>query len=285
MKGEINFFGIGAVFMELTLQEKRKLIEFFEFLLDKEISKPLGEMNSEAVDNYIKILLDLQDKHVELSPEFIDEQVRKIFHREETAAPETAKTTKKHYSKNKIWLVAACVAILVALFSILSFSSERGVKDVLEDFLGTFEFIPFGEEVTKDKVSFGKEGTGKKYTSVNEFVETEKINLLCPSNNIAIIEHISIGETNNEQTIGIVFDKPDFFITITLNSAIPQEIIAVCNERVSLNGFEYYLCILEDVNQAQVYFIHDNNMYRIIHTDKDSLIEILNNMEEIKYED
>ena len=81
--------------MELTLQEKRKLIEFFEFLLDKEISKPLGEMNSEAVDNYIKILLDLQDKHVELSPEFIDEQVRKIFHKEETAAPETAKTTKK----------------------------------------------------------------------------------------------------------------------------------------------------------------------------------------------
>ena len=88
--------------MELTMQEKLRLINFFEFLLNEEISKPLGEMNSEAVDNYIKILLHLQDKHVELSPEFIDEQVRKIFHTEEiTAAPETAKTTKKHYNKKK----------------------------------------------------------------------------------------------------------------------------------------------------------------------------------------
>jgi len=81
--------------MELTMQEKLKLIEFFEFLLDKEISKPLGEMNSEAVDNYIKILLDLQDKHMELSPEYIDEQVRKIYHPEEAAPPEAVKTTKK----------------------------------------------------------------------------------------------------------------------------------------------------------------------------------------------
>ena len=85
--------------MELTMQEKLKLIEFFEFLLDKEISKPLGEMNSEAVDNYIKILLDLQDKHMELSPEYIDEQVRKIFHPEETAPPEAVKTTKKQIMK------------------------------------------------------------------------------------------------------------------------------------------------------------------------------------------
>ena len=81
--------------MELTLQEKLRLINFFEFLLDKEVSKPLGKMDSEAVDNYIKILLHLQDKHIELSPEFIDEQVRKIFHPEENTAPETVKTTKK----------------------------------------------------------------------------------------------------------------------------------------------------------------------------------------------
>ena len=56
-------------------------------------------MDSEAVDNYIKILLHLQDKHIELSPEFIDEQVRKIFHPEENTAPETVKTTKKQYKK------------------------------------------------------------------------------------------------------------------------------------------------------------------------------------------
>ena len=285
MKGEINFFGIGAVFMELTLQEKRKLIEFFEFLLDKEISKPLGEMNSEAVDNYIKILLDLQDKHVELSPEFIDEQVRKIFYKEETAAPETAKTTKKYYSKNKIWLVAACVAILVALFSILSFSSERGVKDVLEDFFGTFEFIPFGKEITEDKFSLGKESDSKRYATIEELIKNQHLDLLYPRNIHDTIDLISVGEVDGKETIDISHINSDLFITITLNSDIPQETIDFCNYKITFNGIEYYFCFIEDVNQVQAYFIHNNNMYRIIHTDKTSLLEILNNMEEIKYED
>ena len=65
--------------MDITLQEKQKTIALLKFLLNEEISKPLGEMNSEAVDNYIKILLYLQDNHIELSSEFINEQVRKIF--------------------------------------------------------------------------------------------------------------------------------------------------------------------------------------------------------------
>ena len=285
MKGEKIFFGIGAVFMELTLQEKLKLIEFFEFLLDKEISKPLGEMNSEVVDNYIKILLHLQDKHVELSPEFIDEQVRKIFHKEEAAAPETAKTTQKRYSKNKIWLVAACVAILVALFSIISFSSEKSVKDVLEDFIGTFELIPFGEEIDIKNESYGKEGEIKKYKTIKNFTKTEGISLLLPSNMIDDCSATTSCNINNKREINIAFDNSDLFITITLNTEIPQETLDVCNDIVSLNNIEYHLCIMEDVNEFQAYFVHNNNLYIIVHSSKEELIEVLNNMEEIKYED
>ena len=271
--------------MELTMQEKLRLINFFEFLLNEEVSKPLGEMNSEAVDNYIKILLHLQDKHVELSPEFIDEQVRKIFHKEEIAEPETAKTTKKRYSKNKIWLVAACVTILVALFSILSFSSEKSVKDVLEDFLGTFEFIPFGEEVTKDKVSFGKESIGKEYTSIQEFVEKERIHLMHPKNYKDTINVISVGEVEGKDTIDISYDNSYLFITITLNTEIPQKAKNFCNKKITLNNIDYYICTMEDISRAQAYFIYDNNFYIIAHSDENTLMEILNNMEEIKYED
>lgn len=284
MKGEINFFGIGAVFMELTLQEKRKLIEFFEFLLDKEISKPLGEMNSEAVDNYVKILLDLQDKHVELSPEFIDEQVRKIFHKEETAAPETAKTTKKHYSKNKIWLVAACVAILVALFSIVSFSSEKSVVDTLEDFFGTFEFIPFGEEITKDKISYGKESDSNRYATIEELTQERKINLLYPRNIKDTINLISVGKIQ-EDVIDISYVNSDLYIYVELRSGLPHEAIKSCNKKTTINGIDCYILIMNDISKVQAYFIHDNNLYIISHTDEKALMEILNNMEEIKYED
>ena len=268
--------------MELTMQEKLRLINFFEFLLNEEISKPLGEMNSEEVDNYIKILLHLQDKHVELSPGFIDEQVRKIFHKEEIAEPETAKTTKKRYSKNKIWLVAACIAILVALFSIVSFSSEKSVKDVLEDFFGTFEFIPFGEEIDVHKETYGKGNTSKRYNSIEELVENEKFDLLYIKNIDKNIKLISVSKFDENETINITFDNSDLFITITINSEIPQETIDFCNNKITLNGIDYYLCLMENTNQA--YFVHNNNLYIVAHPDKKVLMETLNNMEEIKYE-
>ncbi len=285
MKGEKIFSGLEQFSMELTLQEKLRLINFFEFLLDKEVSKPLGEMDSEAVDNYVKILLHLQDKHIELSPEFIDEQVRKIFHPEENTAPETVKTTKKQYKKTKVWLVAACIAILVALFSIVSFSSEKSVKDFLEDFFGTYEFIPFGKEIDVDNKTYIKEGTAKHYKSIDDLIKTEKLDILYPTNTEYSIELISVGDVDKKETINIVYTDSIMSIDIVLNSEISQEIIDFCNDKITLNGIEYFLCIIEDVNRAQAYFIYDNNMYVVTCTNEKELMEILNNMEEIKYED
>ncbi len=273
--------------MELTLQEKLKLINFFEFLLDEEISKPLGKMNSEAVDNYIKILLHLQDKHIELSSEFIEEQVRKIFHPKEATVPEAVKlkTTKKYFNKKKVWLVAACIAILVALFSIVSFSSEKGVVDTLEDFFGTFEFIPFGKETNVGNETFGKGTDAQLYNSVEDFVKTEKINLMYPKNIEDTINHISLGEVEKKNTIDISYIDSDLFITITLNSEISKRTMEFCNEKITLNGIDYYICKMDDISQIQAYFQYNNNFYIVAHSDEAELINILKNMEEIKYED
>lgn len=285
MKGEKIFSGLELDYLELTLQERLKLIKFFEFLLDEEISKPLGQMNSEAVDNYIEILLHLKGINIELSSEFIHEQVRKIFHPEESAVPETAKTTKKHFNKKKIWLVAACISILVALFSVISFSSEKGIVDTLEEFFGTFEFIPSGKETDIGNETYGKSEERKVYKSVEDLVKKEQIDILCPSKEVCVINHISVGKINGDTIVGVAFEKSRLLMNITINSEIPQEAIDVCNKKITLNGTDYYLCIMEDVNQVQAHFMHNNNMYFIMHTDEEKLLEILNNMEEIKYED
>ncbi len=270
--------------MDFTLQEKAKLIEFFEFLLNNEIDKPLGEMNSEAVDSYIKILLFLQGKNIELSSEFIDEQVRKIFHEEEkaTVIPDTEKTKKNYFNKKKVWLVAACIAILVALFSVISFSSERSVKDILVEFFGSFEFVPVGEEVVEDNYSYGKGNTKLIYSSAADFVKSEKIDILCPTENIADIKHISISDKNK---ITLAFKNADLYMTITLNSNIPPKTMGICNKKITLNGFDYYLCVMDDINKTQAYFVYSNNLYTVTNTTEKTLVEILKNMEEIKYEE
>ncbi len=273
----------------MTQQNKLKLIRYLNFICIFEASKPLEEMNEELIDACVTVLLDLQDKHVELSPEYVNEKVRKIFHTEEKEAtePETVKVPKKVVNKKKIWLVAACIAILVALFSIISFSSERSVVDILEDFLGTYEFIPFGKEVNVGEESYIKEEKAKQYNTISEAAKKEKTILLFPKNRMYTdtLKRISASSYENKRNLIITFDDPTFSINIILNANLSKDITSICDEKITYNDIDFYLCSMNDIAQVQAYFTYNDNLYTVTYSDRDSLIDILENMEEIKYED
>ena len=272
--------------MEITMQEKLRLINFFEFLLNEEISKPLGEMNSEAVDNYIKILLHLQDKHVELSPEFIDEQVRKIFHKEEIAEPETAKTTRKQINKKKVWLVAACIAILVALFSIVSVANDWNVFDFLSEKFGSVHSVPVEEEQDFNGISVKTHGKHIIYKTIEEALREENVNILFPKLLPSNIEIIDIMFYKEDQFNKMTYTFSDTSTTseITFNTSIDDSIKSISNETKKINDLECYICDMPDISSTQIYFEHKNNMYMFSHSNKNELINIIENLEEIKYE-
>ena len=273
--------------MELTLQDKLRLIEFFEFLLNEEISKPLGEMNSEAVDNYIKILLHLQDKHVELSSEFINEQVRKIFHQEEnTAIPEATKTTKKHFNKKKVWLVAACIAILVALFSIISVAYDWSVFDFLTEKFGSVHSAPIEEEQDFNGISVEHHGKSTLYRSIEEALKTEEIDVLYPSflpNNIKIT-NIMIYEENRKDKLVYLFNDSNLFATISFNTQLTKSVKNDATETKKINNIICYFYDLDDSNCIQIRFEYKGNTYMFSHTNYNILIEIIKTLEEINYE-
>lgn len=273
--------------MELSLQEKIKLIEFFEFLLNEEISKPLGEMNSETVDNYISILLHLQGKKAELSSEYIDEQVRNIFHKEnKTAHLEAVKTTKKHFNKKKVWFIAACIATLVALLSIVGTANDWNVFDFFTEKFGSVFSTPTEEEQDYNGITVLYHGKSTMYKTVEEALTAENINILFPH---ALPQNcnankIVIGQENDVERLFISFSNPSVSIEISLDTQLTQETIDVCNKSMNINGIQYYLCTMEDVNQVQAHFTYDNNLYVINHYNEKELVEILNNMEEIQNE-
>lgn len=275
--------------MEMTQQDKAKLIRFLNFVCTLEASKPVEEMNEDLIDACVTVLLELQDKHVELSPEYIDNQVRKIFHPEdaETTEPETVKEPKKVVSKKKIWLVAACIAILVALLSIVSFSSERNVVDVLEDFFGTYEFIPFGKEVDVGEETYIKEEKSKQYNTISEAASNEKTILLFPKSTMYAdtLKRISASSYKNKRNIIITFEDPTFSINIALNTNLNEDIKSICDETFTFNQIDFYTCTMNDTSQSQAYFTYNSNQYTVTYSDLDSLIDILKDMEEVRYED
>lgn len=286
MKGEKIFSGLELFFMELTLQEKLKLIKFFEFLLNKEVSKPLGEMNSEAVDDYIKILLHLQDKHVELSSDFINEQVRKIFREEETAAPEAIKTTKKHFNKKKIWLVAACISILVALFSIISVANDWNVFDFLSEKFGSVHSAPFGKEQEINGISVWVYNKTKIYPSLEDALKAEKTDVLYPA---ALPEGLTIKGltfTNVDSTdeIVVTFNDDTLSIEICRDVSLSESTKDFATDVEEINNFTCYICEMPDVNICQISFEHKGDTYTFNHSSKELLIEIIENLKEIKNE-
>ncbi len=274
--------------MELTMQEKLKLISFFELLLDNEVSKPLGEMDSKSVDAYIKILMNLQDMHIELSPEFIDEQVRKIFHKEEkTALPEAVKTTKKYFNKKKVWLVAACIAILVALFSIVSVASDWDIFDFLTKKFGLAVYAPIEEKQDFNGITVIHHGKNTNYSTVEEALKTVKLNILYPSvlpKDLTVTD-IVVSEEKSSEKLYFTFNDLELFFDISFHTLLSESTKQDATETLVINGITCYVCNMSDTNCTQIEFEYNGNAYYLSHPNKDTLIKIIEHLEEINYED
>ncbi len=269
--------------MELEKQDKLKLIEFFGYLLDKEIDKPLGEMNSEAVDNYLKILHNLYDIHIETSQEFINEQVRKIFHPEDFAVPEAVKTNKKYFNKKKVWLIAACISILLALFSIISFANDWNVFDFLSEKFGSVHLAPIGEEQEFNGVSVFVNGKTTTYSNIEDALKTEELDVLYPTflpDEISVNE-IIVSKENKKDKLFFTFNNTDLYINVLFDTQISEDIKNGATEKVIINCIECYFCKMPDISSVQIEFEYKGNYYMFSHTDINLLVNIIESLEEI----
>lgn len=274
--------------MGISIQDKTKLIHFLNFICDYEASKPLDEMNEELIDSCVNALLDLQDKHVNHSPEFIDEKVRKIFHKEETETtePETVKPAKKQINKNKVWLVAACIAILVALFSIVSVANDWNVFDFLSEKFGSVYSAPIEENVDFNGITVTYHGGNKNYATVEDALKAEKTDVLYPKilpDDIEIY-NITFYQKGKVNKLAYNFNDTTLYAEISFNSTISQNIINDATEKIVINSFDCYICEMSDIPSYQIDFEYKGNSYYFTHTNKELIIEIIKNLEEINNE-
>ena len=64
--------------MDTNFQDKDRVIEYLSVIRDAEVNKPPQESDEELIEASVGLLLYLQDKNAELSPEQINEAVEKI---------------------------------------------------------------------------------------------------------------------------------------------------------------------------------------------------------------
>ena len=64
--------------MDANYQDKDRVIEYLSVIRDAEVNKPPQESDEELIEACVGLLLYLQDKNAELTPEQISEAVEKI---------------------------------------------------------------------------------------------------------------------------------------------------------------------------------------------------------------
>lgn len=269
--------------MENNINSKEKLIAYLSLVRDQETEKPLNEADNDLIKACVELLLELQGKEVTLSTEDIEELVRKIpFADTEMIKTVNAKGKVRKFKKKKILLIAAVIAILVAILSIVSIAFEWNIFDALKDKFGTVANAPAGVEQQENGITFERLGKDKMYNNVEEALEKENLDILIPKNlpNKKEIKSVNIHEYEETKQIFVLFNDEKLNCIIDINKSIPTEVVNNYNEKININNTTCYIFDMKDVGVVQVYFEYKNNCYKYTYNDKQVLLEIIEKLEE-----
>lgn len=268
--------------MTQEFDKKNKLIQYLSYTRDREASKPLDEMDTDLIEACVELLLELQNKEVTLSAEQIEERVRSLPWPEQTGSHSSSQTSKpKRVSKKKILLIAAIVAILCAVFAILSTSYDSDdMHKIVKDKLGSVFNLPVGESFVHGNSELVYTGVGDYYSSTKDFLENEDYDVLLPVALPEGIELTKIMVVEKQNDITLSFSSCVTAFNIALNEEIPQATIENTDEIKDLNGLQCYVNHVDETNLTQIYFVHKGNYYLVGGTDEQILLEIIENLEE-----
>ncbi len=269
--------------MENNINSKEKLIAYLSLIRDQETEKPLDEADNDLIKACVELLLELQGKEVTLSTEDIEELVRKIpFADTEMIKTVNAKGKVRKFKKKKILLIAAVIAILVAILSIVSIAFEWNIFDSIRDKFGSLLNSPIGVEQTENGITFENLGEIKRYENVEQVIENEDLDILLPPKlpNGLEIDLIKVYNIDGLNETFISFNNENLSCSIKHNTDIPIDVLNNYNEEIKVDNLHCYIFNLDDVDIVQVYFVHNGNCYKYTYNDKQVLLEIIENLEE-----
>lgn len=265
--------------MNNKIDSKEKLIEYLSLIRDNETEKPLNEADTDLIDTCVKLLLELQDKKVTLTPEKIEEAISAL-HFADTASAKQNK--RKKHPKKKFLLIAAVITTAVTACAIGTGAFERTATEMLKERFGSVQNAPEDVVLHENNVDFGRGSNSRVYESFEDMAKNEDVSILVPTELPKGTELTSIlfGEYAGKTEINICFNGVSPTCTVHLNQKLPPEVLK--NNFVTVNGFKCYIEELNDVGVVQIYFSHNNNTYVASHTDKQTIFEIIENLEEVQ---
>ena len=266
--------------------DNQDFIKKLELLCDLEVEKPVEEMDVSLVMACVELILELRGETVNFTPEEVEEKVRKIPFVEETTTlntpPKSVKGRSTKVKSRKILLIAAIISILIAIFAVSSIAFDWDIFDELKNRFGTVFNVPVNQEIDANGITVVIRGEFVTYDTIEDALKSENINILYPSKlpeNTSLIE-LNLYKKNQSDKIMFVFNDEKFVYSVVLNEEFPEYVYSDATEIILINNLKCYLIEMSDLGVVQIYFKYSNNLYMLSYTDKQELIEIINNLKE-----
>lgn len=260
--------------------EKHSLKDKLTAIILLETSKPYKEMDSDLVTECVDFLMELEGKP-RLTKAEIEQRVSEIpFQGKVTAINSYA---KKKIRAKRIAVIAAVLAVLLAIFSIVAISftnSEDSLIDRFANYIG--EIMNGGEQLEFDNIELIKPNESKTYSSAEELVRDEKISVLFPTR-LPENEKITTCWYISDSTYGrnYIFQckKSEYSITVFLDITISDRTKSE-NPMKKVGNFDVY--IIREENSIQGMFEHKGYFYSVSARTEEELLMIIENLKEIK---
>lgn len=260
--------------------EKQSLKDKLMAIIVLETAKDHKEMDSDLVTECVDFLMELEGKE-RLTKSEIEKRVSEIpFKGKITAINSYA---KKKIRAKRLAVIAAVLAVLLAIFSIIAISfgsAEDGIVSRCVRYV--VEFMNGGEQLKFDNIELIKPNETKKFSSAEELVRHENIGILFPTW-LPENEKITKCYYYSEELIGEYYllccDNPMFSISIEIGKAISGE-IKTDNPMKTIGNFTVY--ILKEDSVVQGIFEHKECFYTIDADTEEDLLKIIENLKEIE---
>lgn len=264
-----------------------EFLEKLKNLYDLEIQKPLKEINTEFIDKIVSLSLEIQGLKAELTPEEVEEKVRKIPFVEIATlntTPESVKGRATKVKSHKILLIAAIISILVAIFTITSIAFDWNIFDELKNRFGTVAETPVNEMVDVNGITVVMNGESSVYNTLEEAEENINLKILYPlklPENIKLSK-IMLSKDDSKDKVIFVFDTIDFTYSVTFDCMVSEDIKNGASEEIEINNIKCYITEISELDVVQICFMFNDDLYKLVYNDKQDLIEVIENLKELK---
>lgn len=254
-----------------TLKDKLMVIILLE------TAKDYKEMDSDLVTECVDFLMELEGKE-RLTKKEIEQRVKDIpFKGKVTALSSYA---KRKIRAKRLAIIAAVLAVLIALFGIISVASGNTFSEMFRKMGESLYELLDGETMEYDNITFTKLNEKKTYSSIEELIKDEQIDILYPTwlpENEKIVKVWYLDEGGLENYT-LQCGTPKHSVEIDLGTDVAEDITLECQKK----EFVGYLVYYEVKPQfAQANFIHKNNVYLVKTDTEDNLFRIIENLKEI----